>query len=121
MSYMPGLHMDCDFTSAAGHRCLRAVTNAPRVVIPGTADSHGLPVRIMTTSHACDIHQRSFDLHAYLSGRTKARIERQCREVRGPDFRPDFDAAYVEAVLVTTPEYRQFLNYIGETLYVPAA
>lgn len=118
MTFYPGLHFDCDFRTDAGQRCLRWVTCAPRVVIPDSLAFHR-PIRIMTDLHACDLHQTAFDVRTYLSAERRAKIEREAKRVRGDTFRPDFDAAMVEPVLVTTPEYRDFLqHYLGKVLYV---
>lgn len=117
MSALPGLIMSCDHPG-----CLRAVTMAPRIVIPAKWMGQPMrPLRIMTTLHCCDLHRATFDLDAYLSGKQRTRIEREGKDLRGRAFRPDFDAAAVEFVLVSTPEYRAFLQHIGVQLYVPAA
>ncbi len=108
MSALPGMILSCD---APG--CLREVRYAPRVIVPARWTGTPMaPIRIMTTLHCCDQH-RAFDLARYLSGAERARIERDGRRLRGPDFRADFDHAMVEYVLTTTPEYRAFAEYVG--------
>ncbi len=115
MSALPGLIMSCDAPGPAGMRCLREVRRAPRIRIPTMADAPpAMPLRIMTTLHYCDDHARTgFDLQSYLSDAQKRRIEDKARVLRGEDFRPDFDNASVELVLVTTPEYREFAQHVG--------
>jgi hypothetical protein len=114
MTALPGLIMTCDAPC-----CFRWVSHAPRIVVPPRAECPSIrPLRIMTTLHYCDTHRDYFDVQRYLSATQKRRIERQARELFGPDWRPDFEAARVEHVLVTTPEYRAFLEHIGTQLYV---
>ena len=118
--YRPGLHMSCDIPADHGGVCLRAVTNAPVIVIPGRTDcTAGPPIRIITTQHCCDVHQGMFDAARYLSARERKRVEITARTIRPEGWRPDFDAVRVETMLVTTPEYRQLLQHWGEQLYVP--
>lgn len=113
MSAMPGMFMSCDASLPVG-ACLREVRRAPRIVIPAIwSGTPQFPLRIMTTLHYCEEHRDAFDLATYLSGPQKARIEREARFKRGADFRPDFEKARYELVLVTTPEYREFMQHVG--------
>jgi hypothetical protein len=113
MSALPGLIMSCDATLPEG-KCLREVRRAPRIVIPAAWNgTPQFPLRIMTVLHYCEEHRYAFDLRAYLSDDQKRRIERQARETRGADFKPDFDRARCELILVTIPEYREFMQHVG--------
>jgi hypothetical protein len=114
--------MRCDHTAFI---CLAQVARAPIIVIPSVtafAPNH-LPLRIPTPLHYCEHHAGSvsstrrggFDVQTYLSGAQKARIEHLARLLRPDDFRPDFEAAFADLVLVTTPEYRRLLVHIGAT------
>lgn len=108
----PAVTMTCDFT---GHRCRREVRRAPRIIVPSRtplALGHG-PWRIMTTLHYCDLHRDTFHVEDYWTDAIKARVEQAVRHRRPPGFQPDFDAARVELLLVTTPEYRQFMHDLG--------
>lgn len=135
----PGLQMHCDGRGPRG--CNRWVTQAPRIVIPHDLGGMPLPtgrpprrsayftplrqdntpeqvpwwtpIRILTHVHLCDLHGDAFDVQDYLSqGGKKAHIEAEARRLRGADFKPAFDHAYVELVLVTTPEYRAFMRRV---------
>ncbi len=80
------------------------------------------PWRIVAPTHYCRFHvELGFDVDAYLTGERKTLIERLAAKVRGPAFKPDFEAARVVPVLVTTPEYRAALAAMGEKRTVIAA
>lgn len=97
--------MHCDHPG-----CLRQVTRAPRIHVPSKTPGPAghQAVRIMSTLHYCPHHQDEFTAAVWLIDRHKREVERFARHARAVDFVPDFDAAVVELVLVTTPEYRQF-------------
>jgi hypothetical protein len=102
--------MTCDGSELI--TCIREVKRAPRVIVPARPECPAEnPLRLMTTLHYCDSCAvlRPLDVHAWLAepGR-KRRIEALARAQRGPDFKPDFEAATVELLLTTTPEYREF-------------
>ena len=101
----PAAVMHCDVPG-----CLAMVRRAPRIVLPSRtplAPGHA-PLRVMTTLHYCDAHRATFQPALYWTDAIKRRVEIQARALRPADFRPDFEAARVEMVLVTTPEYRAF-------------
>lgn len=116
MNKLPTIAMRCDFT---GHRCLREVRRAPRIVVPSRTplDLGHAPLRIMTTLHFCEEHRYAFRLESYWTDAIKARVEATARQNRPPAFKPDFERALLEMVLVTTPEYRQFVHDMGMHLY----
>lgn len=108
----PDLVMKCDMSP-----CNRQVKYAPCIHIPATVQvlTHR-PFPIMTTLHFCDHHKDAFNAisaQVYLSDAIKARAERAIKIKRPWSFKPDFDKATVEMKLVTTPEYRNFLERIG--------
>ncbi len=111
--FEPGMIMTCDGGGviACGHQ----VRRAPRIVVPSrTPKMRGhTPLRIMTTVHYCDLHAGSFKLDDYWTDTIKRRVEDRGKQLRPPGWRPDFEAARVETVLVTTPEYRAFLRAHG--------
>jgi hypothetical protein len=109
---IPTISMRCDCTL---FRCDKEVRRAPVIVIPSRtpfAPGHRV-VRIHTPLHYCEWHRGMFDVQSYLSGQQKRRIELEIPAIRPKDFKPDFDQAFADLVLVTTPEYRRFLRYIG--------
>lgn len=109
---LPTPIMVCDHTS---FRCLMEVRRAPVIVVPSQtpfAPKHR-PIRIPTPLHYCEVHRGEFAVQTYLSDFQKRRIEDASRLMRPDGFRCDFDAAFADLVLVTTPEYRRFLKYIG--------
>ena len=106
----PAVQMVCDAPI-----CARQVKWAPRLLVPNrNADRPELPpLRIMTTLHYCDLHRDSFDVVSYWTELVKRRCEVRARELHGSDFKPDFEQASIQLVLVTTPEYRAFLQAQG--------
>ena len=113
---IPTPRMVCDHTD---FRCLADVRRAPIIVIPAKPpfDKHKnyRPIRIPTPLHYCEFHRGGFDVHAYLTDAQKRRVELAARQIRPHLWQPDFDAAFADLVLVTTPEYRRFLVHIGMT------
>lgn len=109
---IPTPHMRCDHT---GFRCLAEVRRAPIIVIPACAPFAKIyrAIRIPTPLHFCDKHRDGMDVPTYLTGEQKTRIEEAARLIRPALFKPDFEAAFADWVLVTTPEYRAFMVHIG--------
>lgn len=107
--------MTCDVVG-----CRRQPRRAPRIIIPSTVFELDHPaLRIMTTLHYCEDHRGAFDLAAYWTDAIKARVEKVAKAKRPLTWKPDFEHARFELVLVTTPEYRQFLQDMG--MHVVAA
>lgn len=106
----PKLALTCDVPG-----CLRQVRRAPRIVVPSTAprDFGHRPMRVMTTLHYCEEHRDSFNVSEYWNDANKVRLEARAKRLRPLGWKPDFENSFCEMVLVTTPEYRAFLNYIG--------
>lgn len=107
------LHMSCDHTTFI---CPREVRRAPRIVVPSRDGLVVRPAKVMTTLHYCDLHAWDFRPEEYWTGDQKARLEKTLRETGRPDFRPDFERSRIEMVLVTTPEYQDFLWHVGRRL-----
>lgn len=108
------IHMSCDHT---GHPCLREVRRAPRIVVPSAKpiEDHRR-LTVMTTLHYCDEHRWHFAPAQYWTDRQKARLEATARDAWLLPWKPDFEASYIEFVLVTIPEYQAFLWEIGRRL-----
>lgn len=93
-------------------RCPLPPIRAPRVIVSPTPFVLGQspkPLRMMTTLHYCERHKGEITLDALLQDKVKADFERTARLKWSHEYRPDFDTAFIEWVLVTTPEYRAFL------------
>lgn len=108
----PELVMHCDVPG-----CLHLVARAPRLIVPSRTPGLPLhrPVRVMTTLHYCEPHVQTQPVKPadVLNDKMKAKIEGHAKIGRPDGFRPDFEAAFIEWVLVTTPEYRAFLRDLG--------
>lgn len=73
------------------------------------------PLRIRTTLHFCLLHMPDNRklLDALLNTKLRTDAEGMAKHARPIDFKPDFDNAYVQWILTTTPEYREFLIEMG--------
>jgi hypothetical protein len=97
--------------------CDNHPNRAPRLVVPSKtphAPKHW-PVGMWTTLHFCELHavpSRRL-LEVLLTARTKGDVETYAKRARPIDFKADFDAAFIQYFLTTTPEYRRFLIGIG--------
>ena len=102
--------------------CKHEPIRAPRLVVPSASprDAGHRPVRVMTTLHLCPAHIGTLKAADLLTPRLKARIEDRCRIDRPLGFRPDFDRAVIEHVLITTPEYRAFASRVLADAAFPA-
>ena len=109
-TWEPGTMMTCDGATGPLH-CGRQVRRAPYMRIPSkTPGVPGhKPLIVMTTLHYCEEHRDSFDPAVYWTDKQKARLEAVAKKRRPAEFRPDFENVTVKHVLVTTPEYRQFM------------
>lgn len=105
------VHMSCDHTSFI---CPREVRRAPRIVVPARELIDMRRLKIMTHLHYCDAHAWDFKPAEYWTDANKHRLE-TVAHLKWPvmPWKPDFDRSYVEMVLVTTPEYRDFLWELG--------
>lgn len=106
------LVMRCDHPG-----CRDQVHRAPRIVVPSrTPLEYGhKPIKVMTELHYCQPHATplALDVQRWLTPGEKRNIEQLARTHRPAEFKPDFEAARLEWVLVTTPEYRLFLKRLG--------
>lgn len=95
--------------------CKNTPMRAPRVIVPSTAflEPGHRPLRMMTTLHYCEFHKGELKLGDILIGKVKADFEASARRGRPVGFKCDFDNAFIEYVLVTTPEYREFMGRIS--------
>lgn len=99
--------------------CGNSVARAPRIIVPPKPFLMGVspePRRVWTTLHFCQPHveqqEREQLLQRLLTDQMKANVEKVAKIKWTHEYKPDFDHAYIEWVLVTTPEYRQFLSFI---------
>lgn len=121
--------MRCD---GAMGRCKLPPERAPRLVVPAapgivlTTDGEKplparavwllgaapKPLRMMTTLHYCRRHQPEITPATLLVDKVKADFERAAKQKWSHEYRLDFASAYIDWILVTTPEYRAFLETI---------
>ena len=107
----PHIYTMCDHSGLI--KCAREVKRAPRIVVPAAPGILDVPMKVMTTLHYCDEHAWDFDPATYWTDKQKARLERYARDHGRGDFKPNFERSFIEHVLVTTPEYQNFLWKIG--------
>lgn len=90
-------------------------SRAPRVVVfsktPFEPDHR--PLKMMTTLHYCEMHRGELKIEDLLTPQIKLDFEKTARIARPIGFKPNFEFAHIEWVLVTTPEYRAFLLKLG--------
>jgi hypothetical protein len=104
--------MSCNY-SVLGVACGYQATRGARLVIPPVVfeTPEFKPLRRFLDMHACDRHvDRAVDPVILLTDRTKREFEDAAKKIRPTGFRPDFEHAFIEWVLTTTPEYRQWLQ-----------
>lgn len=112
--------MRCD---GAGGRCKLPPIRAPRLVVPPRPiDFLYEPIWKFTTLHYCERHKAECTVDAILDAHspygpwtTRRDIERIASRKWPHDRVPDFDRAWLEWLLTTTPEYRHFLELIENT------
>ena len=99
--------------------CQLPPKRAPRVIVPSKTwlEPGHRALSLMTTLHYCDLHYGEFTLADALTPKIIAAFEAAAKKGRPHGFKPDFDAAFIEGVLVTTPEYRQFLARLKGVTY----
>jgi hypothetical protein len=107
--------MICDHLVGMVRVCKNPPMRAPRLIVPSKtpeAPDHK-HLRMMTSLHFCDLHRIGITTRMFLDGKMKARFEGFARIGRPIDFKCDFDKAWIDWVLTTTPEYRAFMNDLG--------
>jgi hypothetical protein len=110
--------MRCD---GAMGGCAIPPERAPRIIVPPRPFDPALPPRrVWTTLHFCRLHQAEVTAEDILRDRQiRADIERVAKLKWPHGFTADFDNARIEWLLVTTPEYREFLTKIEHGLQAP--
>lgn len=100
------LNMHCDHKG-----CLAVPTRAARIVVPAlSSEPDHASIRMRTDVHTCDRHKDEFaDAADHLTPEVKRHFEMIARQSRPLGYRCDFDHAWIDFELVTTPEYRRFL------------
>jgi hypothetical protein len=92
--------------------CNAVPTRGPRLIVPAKnwlLAGHKA-VRMMTSLHYCELHRGDVKVSDLLRPNVKAEMEALAKRKRPLDFRLDFEAAFIEHVLVTTPEYRKWMS-----------
>lgn len=107
--------MMCDHFDGALTQCKNEPMRAPRVVVPSKTwlEPGHIALKMMTTLHYCEWHKGELKLADVLNAKIKVDFERVAKAKRPLDFKCDFDAAFIEWVLVTTPEYREWMSKLG--------
>lgn len=103
--------------------CKHEPTRGPRLVVPSRTwwEPEHRALKMMTTLHYCELHRGDVVVADLLSAKVRADFEAIAKRKRPIDFRCDFDAAFIEPLLVTTPEYRAWMARIDIAKLVRAA
>jgi hypothetical protein len=107
--------MNCD--GAGSIICPHVVKWGVRVHTPSITQIPGHDqVRLTLKLHACDMHkdQGCFKLDRLLTMKLKTEIEQFAKAKRPIDWKPDFDAAFIQYVDIFEPQYQQFLALTEE-------
>lgn len=115
----PGVRFTCDITG-----CKFDPYRAPAIFVPhrgngklSILDDEWRPVRMFTTLHFCEPHRAQLDqvalVQRLLTPAIKVQIETTAKKKRHADFKVDFEAAWLDWLLLSTPEYRKFLASMG--------
>lgn len=109
LNIIEGMH--CDGASRVMIGCFESVLYGLRIHVPSrTQHEPGHDqVRITLTLHSCEAHKGVFKCDDLLTPALKAQVEDFAKKKRPIDWKPDFDAAFVQYVDVFSKEYRQFL------------
>lgn len=111
----PMVRAECDHFDSALVRCKIPPIRAPRVVVPAVdfRDPEHKPLKMMTTLHYCELHKGELKLEDLLNEKVKVGFEETAKRKRPIGFKCDFDTAFIEWVLMTTPEYREWMLRLG--------
>lgn len=103
--------MRCDGVSRALIGCLEPVAWGVRIHVPSRtqlAPDHA-QVRMTTTLMTCHTHKGVLKLDDVLSEKMRADIEAFAKKARPIDWKPDFEAAFIQYVDVYGDEYKRFV------------
>jgi hypothetical protein len=92
--------------------CKNTPMRAPRLVVPPMhwlLNPEWRPLKVMTALHYCEVHKNEPTADDILRPAIKLALEDLARKARPIGFQCDFEKAFIEMVLVTTPEYRAWL------------
>jgi hypothetical protein len=106
--------MRCDGVSRVLIGCSQPVLYGVRIHVPSRtqfAPDHA-QVRITLTLHTCALHREAFKLDDLLSDGIKEQVERFAKAKRPIDWKPDYDAAFIQYVDIHSPEYARFVRSI---------
>jgi hypothetical protein len=111
-TYVPARYaqMRCDHIG-----CRLPPLRAPVLVVPLVPFTipGPRPIRMYNTMHFCERHKAECTVELILVPKVKADIEAHAkrRTING-EYKADFEAAHIDWILVTTPEYRAFLTQL---------
>ena len=112
--------LSCDWRGPYGMRCKNQATRGARLIIPPVSfeTPEFKPLRRFTSLHACDLHTSAVGIAPadILTPQVKREFEEAAKKIRPAGFRPDFEQAFLEWILTTTPEYRHFLQRLDTSL-----
>lgn len=96
--------------------CPNTPSRAPRLIVCSrTPEEPGhRPLKMFTTLHYCELHKGELKTEDLLTAKVKRDFEEAARRKRPLGFKCDFDGAFIEFVLTSTPEYRRFEAALGE-------
>jgi hypothetical protein len=94
--------------------CKNEPTRGPRLVVPSRTwlEPGHRALKMMTTLHYCELHRSEVKVADLLTASIRRDFEASAKRARPLDFKCDFDAAFIEHVLITTPEYRAWMSKI---------
>jgi hypothetical protein len=106
--WVPQRHreMHCEYAG-----CRLPALRSPVVHVPPRPQLHEVDdLHLWSDVHYCERHVGDFTVEGVLRGAMLGVIEEMARRKwRDPALKPDFENARLEWLLVTTPEYRQWL------------
>lgn len=112
--------LSCDWRGPYGVRCKNQATRGARLIVPpvNMETPEFRPLRRFTDLHACDLHTAAVSVTPadILTPNVKADFEAAAKKIRPAGFKCDFEAASLQWILTTTPEYRQFLQRVDFAL-----
>lgn len=104
--------MTCDGGSRVLIGCLHKVVYGLRIHVPSkTQDQPGhAQIRVTLTLHCCEEHKGTFKLDDLLVAKIRSDVETHAKRSRPIDWKPDFEAAFLQYVDIFSPEYRKFVQ-----------
>jgi hypothetical protein len=121
---MKPLDKFCDHIVILNIHCPNTPMRAPRLVVASKTprEPEHRALKMFTTLHYCELHKGEVKAEDLLQPGIIASFEQAAKLKRPIDFKCDFDiydpatgkgGAFIEYVLITTPEYRRFEAALG--------